>query len=76
MDDIVYLKEIFSRVHLTERQLDVLESRYFHKTSYREIGTEFGVTPERIRQIECKALRVIRDWIRLNQWRVRKTTLD
>lgn len=49
---------------LTEREREVIEQRFGLNTGYgknlEEIGIEFNVTRERIRQIEDKALRKIR----------------
>ena len=53
----------------SERQRKVLELRYglYDGTSYtlEEIGKIYRVTRERIRQIEAKALRILRSPIRL-----------
>ena len=49
---------------LTEREAKVLRMRFgIHGTkalTLEEVGREFGVTRERIRQIESKALRKLR----------------
>lgn len=45
---------------LEQRQRDVLEMRYRDKFTFSEIGKIIGVTTERVRQIEHKALRGLR----------------
>ncbi|MEM9237823.1 MAG: sigma-70 family RNA polymerase sigma factor, partial [Verrucomicrobiota bacterium] len=56
---------------LTEREREVLEQRFGLKDGYsrtlEEVGRQFQVTRERIRQIEAKALRKMR-----NPTRIRK----
>lgn len=49
--------------HLTPRERDVIKLRFLaeDKTTLAEIGENFGVTKERIRQIEGKALSKLRD---------------
>ena len=45
---------------LTERERDIIIKRFVNKLTYKEAGDLFGVTRERIRQIEAKALRKLR----------------
>ena len=45
---------------LSERESDVLHRRYFDKQTLREVGQVFGVTQERVRQVEAKAIRKLR----------------
>ncbi len=58
---------------LTERERKVLEMRFGLKDgnarTLEEVGQEFGVTRERIRQIEAKALRKLRHPIRSRKLR-------
>jgi len=60
------LKEQIDRVldDLTEREKKVLQLRFGlkdgHTRTLEEVGKEFNVTRERIRQIEGKALRKLR----------------
>mgnify|MGYP002512830601 CR=1 FL=1 len=62
----ISLKEEIKNVLLTlqEREQEVLELRFglVDGTSHtlEEVGKEFGVTRERIRQIEAKAIRKLR----------------
>ena len=46
--------------HLTLREQRVLELRFVHGFTYEQVGHNFSVTRERIRQIEAKALRKLR----------------
>ena len=60
------LKDRISEVldTLTDREREVLEQRFGLKDGYsrtlEEVGTQFELTRERIRQIEAKALRKMR----------------
>ncbi len=63
---VMLLKEKMQDVlkNLTERERKVLQLRFGledgHQRTLEEVGQEFGVTRERIRQIEAKALRKLR----------------
>jgi RNA polymerase primary sigma factor len=46
---------------LTDREREVIDRHVTGEESYEEIGKSWDVTKERIRQIEAKALRKIRD---------------
>ncbi len=65
------VREILSQ--LTDREREVLELRFGLKDgrprTLEEVGQEFGVTRERIRQIEAKALRKLRHPLRSKQLR-------
>lgn len=52
---------------LTEREKDIFVMRIVDEMTLEEIGKEYGVTRERIRQIECKAQRKMRYWVRENK---------
>ena len=45
---------------LIGRELDVIIGRYYHNMTLKALADEYGVSPERIRQIEAKALRKFR----------------
>lgn len=45
---------------LTQREIKILECKIIKKMTLEKTGQEFGVTRERIRQIEAKALEKIR----------------
>lgn len=51
---------------LTEREQGVLMHRFQRKLTLEQCGKEYGVTRERIRQIEAKALRKLRHPTRAN----------
>ena len=73
MTAIVLLKEKIKDVleTLTERERQVLEQRFGLVDGYsrtlEEVGRQFRVTRERIRQIEAKALRKMRHPTRIRQ---------
>ena len=54
------IRELIDAPVLSERERRVLEMRYFQHKTLREIGEVFGVTRERVRQIEASAFRQIR----------------
>lgn len=60
---------------LTQREEDVIRLRFGLKDgrchTLEEVGTEFNVTRERIRQIEAKALRKLRHPVRSNRFKER-----
>ena len=53
-----YIEEALSK--LTEREKDILRKRFYDGLFLDEIGKDYGVQRERIRQIEAKALRKLR----------------
>lgn len=50
---------------LDERERRVIESRYMDNQTFDQVANKYGVTRERIRQIESKALRLLRKPSRL-----------
>ena len=56
------IKQIKKVMHerLTDRELTVLELRNGRNMTLEDVGKEFGVTRERIRQVEQKAIRKLR----------------
>ena len=64
-DELIYrvyvpaLKEAV--LQLTEREQKVLELRFVHGMTYEQCGYRFNVARERIRQVEQKALRKLRN---------------
>lgn len=59
------MSELLKECNLNEKEIDVLSSRYglngIDVLTLEEIGQKYGVTRERIRQIETKALKKIRN---------------
>ena len=53
------IEEVMTQ-HLTERENKVLQMRYEWGMSLEEVGKELGVTRERIRQVEARAIRKMR----------------
>lgn len=52
-----YLKK--ARKHLDKREYAILKDRFLNHLTLEELGTKMGVTRERIRQIDEKALNKI-----------------
>ena len=50
---------------LRGRELEIIQSRYFaeHRETYDSIGKQFGLSNERIRQIESATIRKLRGWM-------------
>lgn len=68
-DDILprYL-EVVARDDLSDREYKCVRLRYIDHKTYDEIGEEFKVTRERIRQILAKALRKLSQPTRVNKF--------
>lgn len=54
------LRPMYELDFLTERERKVISYRFFDQMTLDEVASTFGVTKERIRQVEAKALRKIR----------------
>ena len=48
--------------NLTMREAEVLKQRYIEKKTLEQVGNYFGITRERIRQIQTKGVRKLRDY--------------
>ena len=65
----VYIPGLLEAVNdLTDREQKVLELRYKHYLTLEQCGYRFNVTRERIRQVEAKALRKLRNPYRSKHW--------
>jgi len=51
---------------LTPREKKLISKRFFENKAIEKVAKDFDVTRERIRQIECKALRKILEHSSLN----------
>ena len=59
---------------LTDREQRILKMRFENLLTLEQVGREFGVTRDRIRQIEAKAIRKLRSPTRV--WKYRFDTLE
>lgn len=55
---------------LTDRQKQVIEMRFFQDMTLEDVGWKIGVTRERVRQVEARALRIMRREMCL-RWHIR-----
>jgi RNA polymerase sigma factor (sigma-70 family) len=60
VDNAFLIKSLVERTPLSERELDVIEMRFCHDMTYKDIGAELGVTGNRIHQMVAKILRKLR----------------
>lgn len=52
---------------MTQREQFVIVMRFVEEMTLEEVGQMYGVTRERVRQIEYKAMRKCRYWLRVNE---------
>ena len=69
-DSILALTEIKERVQevmeeMTKREQKLLRMRYYENMTLEEVGKEFNISVERVRQIEAKTFRKLRHPTRL-----------
>ena len=60
LEDLMDVDSILSKVNLPPRRKELLEMRYKEGLTLKECGEVFGVTKERVRQIEIGAIRKVR----------------
>ena len=70
--DKIELKENINKVlkSITPREEAVIKMRFLEEMTHEEVGETFGVSRERIRQIEAKAIRKLRHVSRTKRLRV------
>jgi|10_taG_2_1085330.scaffolds.fasta_scaffold136525_2 DNA-directed RNA polymerase sigma subunit (sigma70/sigma32) len=74
---LLFLESAFSQLNHMEEKL--MKLRLVDRLSYDEVGKEFGVTSERIKQVEAKAIRKIKslfDYPVSDKWKVEKDSED
>lgn len=79
--DVIISKDVEDGIEyavstLNDREQKVIKHRFQEYMSHKEIGKEFDVTHERIRQIESKALRKLRHPTRTRYFRFGLTGLE
>jgi len=60
IEDIDFMRKIWDRSNLSTQQCYVLLTRVVYGATLEEVGQRINVTRERVRQIEFKALRKLR----------------
>lgn len=67
----IRMSELLEKCNLNKKEIDVLSSRYGLNgrdvLTLEELGSKYGVTRERIRQIEARALKKIRNSIHIKE---------
>ena len=58
---------VSARIRFSQRARQVLIMRYMHDMTLDQVGQALGITRERVRQIEAKAIRMIRGRSELRQ---------
>jgi DNA-binding CsgD family transcriptional regulator/DNA-binding Xre family transcriptional regulator len=59
-NDLISIDSILDNSPLNQRERDMLKMRFEDGLTYKEIGDKFGVSNNRIRQIEAKSMRKMR----------------
>ena len=67
-DELHEMLETTMAENLTVREADVLRRRYYDNQTLQAVGDELGVCRDRVRQIEQKAFRKLRDVPQLQRW--------
>jgi RNA polymerase sigma factor (sigma-70 family) len=74
MGELIIAKNVLgeSMKDLSDREQDILRHRFINQETYEEVGKSFGITRERVRQIEAKALEKLREDKRIIQFAANK----
>ena len=70
---LLFLESSFNQLNYREQK--VMKLRLVDRLTYEDVGKEFGVTRERVKQIEAKAIRKIKslfDYPVYDRWQVEK----
>jgi len=69
MGELIIAKNVLgeSMKDLSDREQDILRHRFINQETYEEVGKSFGITRERVRQIEARALEKLREGKRIIQ---------
>lgn len=70
------IEYILSKTDLTARERLILELRFNQKKALFEIGNDMGITRERVRAIESKALRKMANCNAWNHKKIQKMITD
>jgi len=60
IEDVDFMRKIWDRSNLNTQQCYVLLTRVVYGATLEEIASHLQITRERVRQIECKAIRKLR----------------
>ena len=61
---------LYKQAKLKDREKDIIENRYMDKLSLTETAKKWGVSRERIRQVESVALNKLRKaWDKIEGWK-------
>ncbi len=64
LENKIFVSEILER--LQKREAEILHMRFVENKTLKEVASHFGISYERIRQIEDRALKAIRAWLQAN----------